>query len=61
MRDLVRRARIGDARRNAIGDPKALLDLAQRQNAAVRRKQTAIKLRDNFLAANRVTGQAASA
>ena len=53
VRDLVRRARIDDARGQAFGDAKALLDLAQHQNAAVRRQQTAVELRDNFLASNR--------
>lgn len=52
MGDLVRRARIGDASRDAIGHAKALLDLTQHQNAAIRRKQTAVELRDNLLVAN---------
>jgi hypothetical protein len=52
VRDLVWRARIGDAHRHAVGDAKALLDLTQNQNAAIRGKQTAVELRDNLLVAN---------
>jgi hypothetical protein len=37
VRDLVRRARVGDAGGHAIGDAKTLLDLAQNQNPTVRR------------------------
>jgi hypothetical protein len=51
VRDLVWRARIGDAHRHAVGDAKALLDLTQNQNAAIRGKQTAVELRDNLLVA----------
>jgi len=34
-------------------DAKALLDLAQHQDAAVRRQQTGVEFGDNCLAANR--------
>ena len=53
VRDLVRRARVFDAGGHAIGDAKALLDLAQNQNPAVRRQQTAIEFGDDRLAGNR--------
>ena len=53
VRDLIRRARVFDAGGHAIGDAKALLDLAQNQNAAVRRQQTAIEFGDDSLAGNR--------
>jgi hypothetical protein len=35
--DLIRRAGVNDAGGEPIGDTKALLDLAQNQNATVRR------------------------
>ncbi len=40
-------------RPQAIGDAKALFDLAQNQNAAVRRQQTAIEFGDDCLAGDR--------
>ena len=43
VRDLVRRTRVFDAGGHAIGDAKALLDLAQHQDAAVRRQQTGVE------------------
>jgi len=36
VRDLVRRARVDEAGGHAIGDAKALLDLAQNHNPAIR-------------------------
>ena len=53
VRDLVGRARVLDAGGHAIGDAKALLDLAQNQNAAIRRQQTSVEFGDNRLAGNR--------
>ena len=53
MRDLVGRARVLDAGGHAIGDPKALLDLAQHQNATVRRQQTSVEFGHDRLAGNR--------
>ena len=53
VRDLIGRARVLDAGGHAIGDAKPLLDLAQNQNAAVRRQQTAIEFGDNRLAEDR--------
>ncbi len=53
VRDLVRRARIDEAGGHAIGDAKPLLDLAQNQNPAIRRQQTAVEVDDNLLAGNR--------
>ena len=50
VRDLIRRARVFDTRRHAIGDAKALLNLAQNHNPAVRRQQTAIEFGDDCLA-----------
>jgi hypothetical protein len=50
MRDLVRRARVFDARRDAIGDAKALLHFTQNQDPAIRRQQTAIEFGDDCLA-----------
>ena len=47
VRDLIRRTRVFDAGGQAIGDAKALFDLAQNQNAAIRRQQTAIEFGDN--------------
>ena len=53
MRDRVRRARVDEAGGHAIGDAKALLDLAQSQKPAIRRQQTAVEVDDNPLAGNR--------
>jgi hypothetical protein len=53
VRDLIRRTRVFDAGGQAIGDAKALLDLAQDKNAAIRRQQTAIEFGDNRLAGDR--------
>ena len=51
VRDL--RARVDEAGGQAIGDAKALLDLAQSQKPAIRRQQTAVEVDDNLLAGNR--------
>ena len=51
--DLLRRARINQAGGQPIGDAKAPLDLAQRQNPAVRRQQAAIEFDHHRLAARR--------
>ena len=51
--DRLGRARVHDAGGQAIGDAKALLDLAQNQNAAVRRQQTAVEFGDDRLAGDR--------
>ena len=53
VRDLIGRTRVFDAGGQAIGDAKALLDLAQHQNAAVRRQQTTVEFGDDGLAGNR--------
>ena len=53
MRDLIARARIDHAGGETIGDPKALFDFAQRQNAAIRRQQPAIEFDHDGLAARR--------
>jgi hypothetical protein len=47
------RTRVFDAGGQAIGDAKALFDLAQHQNAAVRRQQTTVEIDDNGLAGDR--------
>ena len=47
MCDLIGRARILDTASKTISDAKALLGLTQRQNAPVRRQQSAIESRDN--------------
>ena len=51
--DLVRRGRINHAGGKPIGDAKMPLDLAQRQNPAVRRQQPAVKFDHHRLAARR--------
>ena len=51
--DLVRRARINHAGDKPIGDAKMPLDLAQRQNPAVRRQQPAVEFDHDRLAARR--------
>ncbi len=51
--DLIGRARINHAGGEPIGDAKAPFDLAQRQNAAIRRQQAAIELDHDDLAARR--------
>src|ERR1035437_1871644 len=48
-----KRARVPHAGGEPIGDAKALLDLAQQQNAAIGREQTAIEFGDDGLAGNR--------
>jgi len=53
VRDLIRRPRINHASGEPIGDAKALFDLAQRQNAAVRRQHAAVKFDLDALARNR--------
>ena len=53
VRDLIRRPRINHAGGEPIGDAKALFDLAQRQNAAVRRQHAAVKFDLDALARNR--------
>ena len=50
VRDLIRRARVYHAGGEPIGDAKALFDLAQNQNPAVRRQQTTIEFGDDCLA-----------
>jgi hypothetical protein len=52
VRDLVGRTRIVDACGQAIGDPPALLALAQRHDAAIRRQQAAVELGHNGFAGN---------
>ena len=44
---------IFDARCHAVGHSKALLDLAQQQNTAVKRQQAAVKSDVQTLATNR--------
>jgi hypothetical protein len=51
-RDLIRRARVFDARRDTIGDAKALLHFTQNQDPAVRRHPAAIEFGDDCLAWN---------
>ncbi len=51
--DLIGRAPVDHAGGEPIGDAKALVDLAQRQNAAIRRQQAAVKLDLDALARNR--------
>jgi hypothetical protein len=51
--DLIRRTRVPNAGGQAIGDAKALFDLAQYQNAAVRRQQTTVEFSHNGLAGDR--------
>lgn len=53
MCDQVGRAQVHHAGGEPIGDAKALLDLAQQQNAAIGREQTAVEFGDNGLAGNR--------
>ena len=53
VHDLVGRAGINHAGGEPIRDPKTLFDLAQRQDAAVRRQQPAVKLGHNRFARNR--------
>ena len=52
VRDLIGRARINHAGGEPIGDPKPLFDFAQRQNAAIRGQQAAIKFDHNWFAAH---------
>ena len=52
VRDQIRRARVFDARRYAVGDAKALLHLAQNHNPPIRRQQTAVEFGDDCLAGN---------
>ena len=51
--DLIGRAPVDHAGGEPIGDAKALVDLAQRQNAAIRRQQAAVKHDLDALARNR--------
>jgi hypothetical protein len=51
--DLVRRAGIFDASRQALADPEPALDLGQQHNAAIRGQPAAIKAGDDWLAADR--------
>jgi len=53
VRDLIGRAGIDHAGGEPIRDPKTLFDLAQRQNAAVRRQEPAVELDHNRFARNR--------
>ena len=53
MCDQVGRARVHHAGGEPIGDAKVPLDLAQQQNAAIGREQTAIEFGDDGLAGNR--------
>ena len=53
VRDLIGIAGVHDAGGEPVGEAKALFDLAQRQNAAIRRKQTAIKFDYDRLPAHR--------
>ena len=58
VRDLIGRARIDHAGGEPIGDPKPLFDFAQRQNAAIRRQQAAVKFdHDRLAGSGRQTGQ----
>jgi len=52
VRDLIGRAGVFHATDETICDAKALLDLTERQNAPVRRQQTAIESRDNGLSSD---------
>ena len=51
--DLIGRAPVHHTGGEPLGDAKALVDLAQRQNAAIRRQQAAVKLDLDALARNR--------
>src|SRR5208282_4714735 len=51
VRDLIGIAWVHDAGGEPVGEAKALFDFAQRQNAAIRRKQTAIKFDNDGLPA----------
>jgi hypothetical protein len=51
--DLIGIAGVYDAGGEPVGEAKPLLHLAQRQNAAIRRKQTAIKFDHDRLPARR--------
>ncbi len=53
VRDQLGRARVHHAGGEPIGDAMALLDLAQHQNAAIGREQTAIEFGDDRFAGNR--------
>ena len=53
VRDLIGIAGVYDAGGEPVGEAKPLLHLAQRQNAAIRRKQTAIKFDHDRLPARR--------
>ncbi len=53
VRDLIGIAGVHDTRGEPVGEAKALFDFAQRQNAAIRRKQTAIKFDNDGLPARR--------
>jgi hypothetical protein len=53
VRDLIRCALILDTAYKTISDAQPLLDLAQHQNAAVRRQQTTVEFDDNGLAGDR--------
>ena len=50
MRDLIRRTRVHHAGGQAIRNTNTLLDLAQHQNATVRRQQTTVEFGHNRLA-----------
>ena len=51
--DEVRIAFVPQTRRKALGEPELLLDIAQQQNACVRRKHPAIEGGRDLLAGNR--------
>jgi len=53
VRNQLGRARVNHAGGEPIGDAKALLDLAQNQNAGVRRQQSTVEFSHNSLATNR--------
>jgi hypothetical protein len=53
VRDLIGIAGVYDAGGEPVGEAEPLLHLAQRQNAAIRRKQTAVKLDLDVFARNR--------
>jgi hypothetical protein len=53
VHDTPRRAGIGHAGGQAIGDAEAAFDLAQRQHAGIRRELAAVETGDDGLAADR--------
>ena len=53
VHDALCRARIDHAAGQAVGDAEAVLDLAQRQNAAIRGQPPAVKTGDDGFAGHR--------